>query len=239
MFDQQIADRIFFLGTMHIDHASGVNVQKQIRNIKPDVVMIELDSYRYQELRKRSQLPTDALVQEVASQTHKKKGNTKVQDGTTLLDRMQGFQLELGQMFGIMPGKEMLSAVDVAEAFEIPVQFIDRPIQQTFERIQVLGDLIGKEQNALVGSMEKDSLSKDDIREMVEDIKDPQNVRQIIANFKSEYPELYRVLIEERNEYMAEKIVSYANKYPLHRIIVVIGGGHVEDMVNIVTARLK
>jgi pheromone shutdown protein TraB len=239
MFDTQIADRIFFLGTMHIDHASSVNVQKQIRNLKPDVVMVELDPYRYQELRKRSQIPTNALVKNGLPDSLKEAADHQGMGNLDLLDRMQVFQLEMGQMFGVMPGKEMLAAIDAAEAFNIPVQFIDRPIQETFERIQALGDRISKEQESLVGSMEKDQLSQADIQDMVEDIKDPQNVRNIINNFKKDYPELYKILIEERNEYMAEKIIAYSNKNPNSRVVVVIGGGHVEELVQIITPKIE
>jgi pheromone shutdown protein TraB len=50
---------------------------------------------------------------------------------------------------------------------------------------------------------------------------------------KQRYPNIYRVLIEERNIYMAKKIQQFQQKYPDKIIVAVVGAGHVEGIAQL------
>ena len=44
------------------------------------------------------------------------------------------------------------------------------------------------------------------------------------------FPSFYKVIIEERNTYMAKKIIAITNQYPDAKLLVVTGAGHIEGI---------
>jgi pheromone shutdown protein TraB len=238
MFEMSIGDRIFIIGTMHIDHDSVTRVQQQIRSIKPNVVMIELDRERYEEMRQReiNHVPAASIKSPKSPQSPPEDPIGAL--NAMFFNKLQGFQLDMGELFGISPGKEMLAAIDAAMGYDIPVAFIDRPIHETFQRLQTIGLDAQGEQEEILQTMNDEPITADKVESIIKDLKDPAVLKQILADFKQDYPQLHKVLIEERNEYMAKRVALYAQKYPTHKVLVVVGGGHVQDMVDIIRPQL-
>ena len=62
---------------------------------------------------------------------------------------------------------------------------------------------------------------------------------KILKRFKTHYPNLYNVLVEERNEYMAKALVDIMKKHPDSKILAVIGAGHEDELALLVESKLK
>ena len=54
---------------------------------------------------------------------------------------------------------------------------------------------------------------------------------------KDRYPNIFRVLVKERNSIMARKLFNIMNKHPDKKILAVVGAGHAEDMVKIIEGK--
>ena len=57
-----------------------------------------------------------------------------------------------------------------------------------------------------------------------------QLVDMLLRQVKGRYPNLYRVLVTERNEYMIKKLKKVVAEKPEARIVVVVGAGHRKEM---------
>ena len=53
------------------------------------------------------------------------------------------------------------------------------------------------------------------------------------------YPNLYRVLVEERNEVMARNLAALMKNHPDKKILAIVGAGHEEDVLEGVKALFK
>jgi len=71
------------------------------------------------------------------------------------------------------------------------------------------------------------SLSKDQLADYVETIKNKENVKIIMANLKAIAPELYNAMVAERDEFMAEGLNSL-NQF--RSIVSVIGIAHLDGV---------
>jgi pheromone shutdown protein TraB len=49
---------------------------------------------------------------------------------------------------------------------------------------------------------------------------------------------MFQILIQERNEYMRDKIVEYFQQNPSKKIVVITGAGHTEDLMQMVMENL-
>jgi len=68
----------------------------------------------------------------------------------------------------------------------------------------------------------------------------PQKViKELIAEIKMRYPNVYRVLVKERNEFMAEKLANIIRQYPEENVIAVVGAGHEKEMAGLVKNYIK
>ena len=60
----------------------------------------------------------------------------------------------------------------------------------------------------------------------------------MMAYVKKRYPNLYLVLVHERNIYMARNLIGLMKQYPDEKIVAVVGAGHEEAMMNIIKQNL-
>ena len=58
-------------------------------------------------------------------------------------------------------------------------------------------------------------------------------VKMMISKVKERYPNVYNVIIHERNYYMARKFKNLISSYPEKKILGVVGAGHVEEIIRI------
>ena len=206
---------IYLIGTSHIAKESLDKVHKHISSIKPDLVAVELDLARFKGLQQN------------------KKGKIKlpiVQKIIILL--LQKLQENLSKETGILPGQEMLDAVKVAKDEELKVALIDQRIDITINKLM---EAMGfKEKIKLisylflglfgVGASKVIPGEKIDLNQ----IPDDDFIETAMGYMKESFPSIYKVLVSDRNWYMAHNLYKMSDDY--EDIIAVVGAGHVKGM---------
>ena len=209
---------IIIVGTAHISQESVDLVKKVIEQERPDCVCLELDDKRYQALTKQEQWQALDL-----------KAIIKKQQLSTLMVSllMASYQKRLGGKLGVMPGAELLMAAQTAKNLQIPVSLCDRDVRITLRRAWKSTSFLKKGYlltSLLAGLFDKEDLSEEKLAEL----KQKDVLSNLMEELGDSLPDLKRVLIDERDIYLVEKIKSSPGK----RIVAVVGAGHVAGMLN-------
>ena len=207
---------IFLVGTAHVSQESVDLVQQVIANEKPDCVCVELDEKRYKALSGRKRWESLDLKEIIK----------KKQLSTLLVNLiLASYQKKLGMKLGVMPGAELLQATREAEKHSIPVSLCDRDVRVTLRRAWHESFFFQKENllaNLLVSLFDTTELTE----EKLEEIKKKDVLSELMAELGEAMPVLKRVLIDERDIYLAEKIKMSVGK----KMVAVVGAGHVEGI---------
>ena len=239
---QEINRQIYFIGTMHIAAESSRLVEETIELIKPNCVMLELDHVRLKELMTQNEtpvLPPSSSIEKQPDEKEKMVGKSSLLEKSTISEKLfeflHQFQHELGKIMGLTPGVEMVAAFKSAQKFNVDLRLIDRPIMETFQRMKSLEGEGLKEQEKMLETLQDGSegLEKLDLEELIQELKQPGAITEIIAEFTREYPNIADLLIHERNEYMGHQIVAYLKDNPQDRVMVVLGAGHIQEVMEL------
>lgn len=206
-----LGDReVTIIGTAHVSDESIKEVRRSIDSIQPDFVGVELDDNRLESLRNREGWKNIDIKEAV------REGKGSVLAMNLL---MSIYQRKIGLGKGVEPGSELLEAVEIAEEKGIDYGVIDQDISVTLERLkQELGFF---DKLMLLASI---AFEKTDIE--VEELKESDMLSEIVSELEEEFPELKKVLLDERNSHMAEKIVEREFEHGL----VFVGAAHVEGL---------
>ncbi|WP_242492558.1 TraB/GumN family protein [Methanolobus psychrotolerans] len=213
--DTKKPSEIILVGTAHVSEKSVREVNATIEREKPDIVAVELCRPRYEAIKgnvKNSDIPIKELLKE---------GKVYFYLVHMLLAHIQK---KFADQMGIQPGAEMISAIEAAEASGAQVLLIDRDVQITLQRfwskmgfiekLKMLGGLIA----AVLGIGGTQDID-------METITNQDMVSMLVEEFRESSPNAVKVLIDERDAYMANNLVKAAaggNK----KIVAVIGAGH-------------
>ncbi len=221
------AEKLFFngkeiilLGTAHISQKSVDEVKEAIEKEKPDVVGVELDAKRFAQLAQGDKWQNTNIGEIISS------GQTYLFLLTIMLSN---FQRSLGAQVGVKPGTEMIEAVKAAEEKKIPVALLDRDVNVTLKRAiqkMSLGEKYHFVSSTFAGFFadEKKALTP----EVIEELKDKDMLNKLLAQLGKEMPSIKGVLVDERDQYIANSIVNSPGK----KILAVVGAGHVEGIKN-------
>jgi len=205
---------IRIVGTAHVSQQSVDEVRAAIGEYAPDVVAIELDTSRFQALKRQAADPTVKDVLEV------KNFNTLlVQWLLAYLQRKIGFDV------GVEPGAEMKAAIEEAEKRGIPLALVDRDIRLTLLRFWNSLGVLEKLRMmwALVISIaEVDSGQEIDI----ESLKQQDVIDMVMEEFRKFSPNGARALIDERDAFIAHQLVLLKAQRPQGKILAIVGAGH-------------
>ncbi len=204
------------IGTAHVSANSVEEVKDAIYEKQPDVVAIELDRARYTKLKNQMMgIEEDDSI----SVTQIIKDN-KV--GLFLTTTILGyFQSKIGQDVDVKPGSEMIGAIEAAEDLGIPIALIDRDISTTLQR--ALNKMGFMEKSKFIFGLISSVLGFGDDEDIdIEELKDPENIDDLMEMFKDEAPSVYEVLVHERDAYLAGRILQI----PQDQVIAVVGAGH-------------
>lgn len=207
---------IILVGTAHVSQQSVELVQEVIQREKPDKVCIELDEKRHQ-----------ALSDENRWQKLDLKTVIKNRQLSTLMVSimMAGYQKKLGDNLGVTPGAELLAASRTAEGLGIPVCLCDRDIRITLRRAWKSTSLFRK--FYLLSSLIAGMFDSEEIdEEKLEELKKQDVLTELMAEMGDSLPVMKRVLIDERDIYMAELI----KRTPGQRLVAIVGAGHLEGI---------
>ena len=204
---------VILVGTAHVSKESVQLVSDIIETEKPDTVCVELCEARYQSIRQKDKwLDTDII------KVIKKKQSFLLLSNLLLAS----FQKRIADKFDIVPGAEMIKAIDAGEAVGANIHLADRNIRITLARTWRAMGLWGKIKLLfqLVLSMgEIGEISEEDIEKM----KQEDVLEILLADVGKSLPVLKDILIDERDQYLAHKIRTAPGK----KIVAVVGAGHV------------
>lgn len=207
---------IYLVGTAHISKQSAEQVERLIKELKPDTVAVELCEPRYQSLQDPDRWKKTDIVSVIRS------GKTYVLMAQLMLS---GFQRKLGKQLNVKPGAEMMAAADTARALNIPLVMADREIRITLKRTWASLGFWGIFKLCL--SMGTGLFSDEKIDEAeIERLKSADALNELMKEFSAKLPKVRTALIDERDQYLTEKIQSAPGK----KIVAVVGAGHVPGM---------
>ncbi len=204
---------LLLIGTAHISRESVDLVKKVIEQELPDCVCIELDDKRYQ-----------ALSQKRRWQSQDLKEIIKRKQLSTLLVNllMASYQKKLGGQIGINPGTELLTAATTAKEHDIPVTLCDRDARTTLRRAWKATSFFKK--GYLLSSLLVSVFDKTEINEeKLAELKKKDVLSELMDEMGDALPDVKKVLIDERDIFLAEKIKHSPGK----RMVAVVGAGHV------------
>ena len=217
----------YIVGTAHVSQRSVDEVRAVIALLEPDVVCVELDQARY-----------DALTKDSAFRNLDVFKVVREGKGLYLLAHLalSSYQRRIGAALGVKPGAELLAASEAASAKGIPVVLIDRDINITLRRTWRNLGLWKRSQlltSLLVGWDDDDEKDKKKepkpIGEQIEDLKEPEALSEMLSKLGKKVPEIKGPLIDERDCYLASKLVEAGKGHK--RVVAVVGAAHVPGMI--------
>ena len=208
--------KILLIGTAHISQSSVDEVNTVINQVNPDTVCIELCSSRYQAMLAKDQWKNMDIFKVI------REGKSFLLFANLI---MTAFQKRLGSRLGVTPGSEMFEAANEAEKLNSELVLADRDVKITLQRtwrgmrfwgkMKVLGQL-------LASLFIREEISKEEI----EKLKESDALSEAMKMLAEQSPEMKRILIDERDQYMAEKIRQSMGKL----VVAVVGAGHVKGL---------
>ncbi len=209
----RLADKtILLVGTAHISRQSADLVEAVIASRQPDNVCIELDEKRFQALSQRQRWENLDLKQIIKNK----------QLSTLLINLiLASYQKKLGGQLGVMPGTELLTAARIAEKYHIPVQLCDRDVRVTLRRAWHATSLWKK--GYLIASLVASLFDTTELdEEKLAELRKKDVLSELMNELGESLPDTKKVLIDERDIFMAEKIKEADG----NTVVAVVGAGH-------------
>jgi len=204
---------VILVGTAHVSRESTELVRSVIEEEQPDTVCVELCQSRFQSIRQRDRWLDMDIIKVI-----------KEKKSFLLLSNLllASFQKRIADKLDVKPGQEMLQAIESADATGAEIHLADRDIRTTLLRtwrgmgwwakIKMVFQLV-------LSMGEVDDIDK----ETVEKMKRQDVLESILSEVGKSMPTLRHTLIDERDQYLAEKIRTA----PGEKIVAVVGAGHV------------
>jgi pheromone shutdown protein TraB len=190
---------IHVYGTSHVSQESLELIEEKIEEHDPDTVALELDFMRL-----------NALLSE------EDRGS-----GPIFIRIIKKFQDMIGSKTGVMPGEEMLYAYQKALDDGRDVALIDQEIKDTIRKIKGVRRVEKARAVAqlvaglfIPGSFDVSEIPEEDFLE------------EILEEFQFKFPELYHVLVEERNKHMVAALKNLQEENPEQDIVAFVGAAH-------------
>ena len=228
----KIYQNLTLVGTSHISQQSVQEVTQAIETIHPEIVALELDQTRFAGLlqkKKRKISFSDILKIGV-------KGYLFALIGAYM-------QKKLGKIVNMEPGSEMKVAIELARAKKMKIALVDQPIEITLKRFSQ--EFTWKEKFRILADifrgiffrkkeMQKYGVVSFDLTKVPEE----KLIQKLIKQLKKRYPNIYKVLVQERNEVLAKNLSELIKREPESKIVAVVGAGHETEIIKLIKKHL-
>ncbi len=212
--------RVTLLGTAHVSRASADKVRELLHTGDYDAVAVELCPSRYNSI-----IDPDALARMDLFKVLKEGKGAMVTASLAL----GAYQQRLAEQFEIEPGAEQREAIKYAQDNHTQVLLIDREIGVTLKR--VASNVPWWQRLNLFAGLLLSMLSKEEVDEAeVERLKEGDILETTFAEFAEDRKDLYLPLIDERDRYMAARLVDEIQQNGHENILAVIGAGHMRGI---------
>lgn len=211
---------IILIGTAHVSKQSAEQVKEVIERERPHSVCVELDEQRYQSIIEGDKWKDMDIFKVV-----------KEKKAAVLLVNLalSSFQKRMASQLGINAGQEMIQGIQSAEDVGANLVLADRNIQITFSRIWHNVGLWGKAQ--LITQIIFSIFSNEKItEEELEKMKSQDMLDSVLSDFTEHFPKLKTPLIDERDQYLSEKI----KQAPGEKVVAVLGAAHVPGITKLI-----
>lgn len=203
------------IGTSHIAIESIKEVEGVIREVKPNIVALELDRGRFRALMS------------------KEKSKVKLTDMFRigikgyLFGKIGAYvEKKLGNIVGVSPGDEMKKAAYSAREVGAHIAFIDQDIGITLKRFSK--EITWKEKFRFLEDLIVTMIKRPKIKIDLNRVPDKEVINKLMGHLKKRYPNIYKVLVDERNKFMAKNLYILMRE---NNVVAVIGAGHEEELI--------
>ncbi len=213
---------LVIIGTSHIAAESVAEVTKGIHKEQPGIVALELDRKRLTALLHPGR--AKATWKDIKSIGFK---------GWLFSIIGAWVEKKLGEKVGIKPGAEMLQAVKAARALNISIALVDQDIEITLRRFSKA--MSWKEKwNLLVDITKGIIFRKNEFDFDLTTVPSQKLIEKMIRQVRKRYPNIYRVLVTERNQVMAKNLAQLMADNPDKKIVAIVGAGHEKELLQLV-----
>ncbi|MBI2652514.1 TraB/GumN family protein [Candidatus Woesearchaeota archaeon] len=213
---------LIFLGTSHIAKQSLNEVKKYIKEETPEIIALELDKKRLNALMSKTK--------------------RKIELRSIMHIGLKGFlfsvlgawvERKLGKLVGVAPGSEMKQAIKIAKKENIEIALVDQDIEITLKKFS--SSITWKEKMNFLADIIKALLTrKKEIEFDLTTVPDKKIIKKLTSKLKERYPNVYKVLIEDRNFVIANNITRLMKSFPDKKILVILGAGHIDDVLELI-----
>lgn len=222
---------VYLLGTAHFSPNSVKDVQKVMRAIKPNIVVLELCRERAFMLT----LNEADLLEQNRNLTFEKVRTAIAQKGLAqglIYIMFIKMSASLTEKLGLAPGSEFRAGAN--EAHQIPgcsIALGDRSLRVTLAR--AVASVSAWQKIKLIYQVLMNDAGM--TQEEVEKCKEKDILEQLMQELGVEFPGFKRVILDERNIYLAHSIYNCAQNYETstgpQKVVAIVGIGHVAGIV--------
>jgi len=216
---------LMIIGTSHIAEESIEEVTSKFAKVNPDMIALELDRRRLVALFSKKTGKEHISIKNIAKVGIK-----------GYLFSLLGHWIEtkLGSVVGVKPGADMLTAYRLAVKNKKEVHLIDQDIELTLKKLSKA--ISWKERwNFLVDLFNGFVLRKKEIEGFdLTKVPSRKLIAKMIKSIKKKYPNIYHVLVTERNETMSRNLAVLMKRNMDKRILAIVGAGHEKDMIALI-----
>ncbi len=201
------------VGTAHVSKESARLAKSVIEEERPDTVCVELCPSRFQAIQQKDRWQDTDIIKVI-----KEKKSFLLLSNLLLVS----FQKRIAKQFDIQPGAEMITAINTAESIGAQIHLADRDIRTTLSKTwRVMGfwSKIKLIFQLVLSLGQLDEIKEEDVEKM----KQQDVLETLLAEVGKSLPVLKSILIDERDQYLAEKIRTA----PGNKIVAVVGAGHI------------
>lgn len=194
---------IHVYGTSHVSQESLDLVEQKIEEHDPEIVALELDYMRLNGLL----------------------SGEKRSGGPVFIRLIQMFQKFIGQKTGVMPGEEMLYAYRKAVEEGRDIALIDQDIRDTVQGLKEVRttEKIKVGAQLLIGLPFGGGFN-------VSEIPEDKLIDRLLTEMSFKFPDLYKVLVEDRNTYMTHALKQLQENNPEEDIVAFVGAAHKKEI---------
>ena len=207
---------IVLIGTAHVSAESMTEAASAVEKEMPDTLAIELDEKRLENLTD----PESWRKMDIIKVLKNKQGFLMLANVV-----LASYQKRMGQDAGVRPGDEMLAAINKAKELNIPQTMVDRPIAVTMRRAWAENSLWGK--CKLLSAMLASAFTTEEVDSTeIENLKKKSEMDSMMKELSEYMPDVKRVLIDERDRYLACHIWQCSG----NKVLAVLGAGHLNGV---------
>lgn len=224
--------KVLLLGTSHFEPFIKEELQKIFKNFRPDIVLMELDADRYELLNDLirsdgfdfNDIDFDYVHNFLNPTEYETYNPNPAVEG--FLKQMRDIQWNLGKNIGNSPlGIDFISAIYLSKEHKLPIFLIDEPIENVVKKINRV-DFREIQLYFSLDAVETGSDIEDDYDYLMENLDNENIIKEIQENVKKHCPNMYDILITQRNNFLTGSIRRIIQKYRDKRALILVGAGH-------------